>query len=816
MSDERLTSFRNAASEDDKKKGNESSSAESDSEDIIIQLTQSFLEVRELAPPPYIGTGLIYDEIMTLHKCEWDPKFPENPLRITEPYKRCTELGLIERCERLECQRAKPEEILTKHSREHLALAEKSVAMTLEERKELCQNYDAWYCNDYTYDAGLLAAGTTIKMVDDILHFRLSNGFAMIRPPGHHAMENEFNGYCTFNNVALAAQSALNKGVERILIVDWDVHHGQGIQRMFYDDPRVLYFSIHRYEHGRFWPELRESDYDHIGKDKGKGFNINVPLNQTGMSNSDYMAVFNQLLMPLAYEFNPQLVLVSSGYDAALGCPEGEMLITAPMYAHMVHHLRALAKGRVCVALEGGYCIKSLSEGCALTLRSLLQDPCPLMPATVEPSDSIITTILNLVKVLYPHWKCFKHYQKLDKSEQCKFKEVNTTPPVEGVTFMTPENRPEKFMLTGYYPVQSEEKKQKLLNQIDQIIRETNLSVAKTKFCYTYDAQMKAHKNIFSPSHPERPDRIVSIHKKLTQWNLLERGLEVPSRMARKSELLWIHTLEYITELKQSENMEEDSLNSFPEEQGYSSIYVNQKSFYSALLAAGSVLNVVEAVLTGQAQSGIAIVRPPGHHAECNKAMGFCFFNNVAVAAKFAQKNFNLKRILIVDWDVHHGNATQHQFYRDPSVLYISLHRFDNGHFFPGRQDAGINYVGQGPGEGYNVNIPWCGSRMGDAEYILAFTQIIMPIAYQYAPELVIISAGFDSATGDPLGGYSVTPAGYAHMTHMLMGLANGRVVLALEGGYNLRSIAESMAACTSVLLGDQCPALPSLNANAR
>lgn len=148
--------------------------------------------------------------------------------------------------------------------------------------------------------------GCTIKLVEAVLHGQVQNGMAIIRPPGHHAMKTEFNGYCFFNNVAIAAQSALNKGLaNRILIVDWDVHHGQGVQRMFYDDPRVLYFSIHRFEYGTFWPNLRESDFDYIGQDAGMGFNFNVPLNATGMQNADYLAIFQQLLMPVACEVIP-------------------------------------------------------------------------------------------------------------------------------------------------------------------------------------------------------------------------------------------------------------------------------------------------------------------------------------------------------------------------------------------------------------------------------------------------------------------------------------------------------------------------------
>lgn len=154
-----------------------------------------------------------------------------------------------------------------------------------------------------TFELSLLAVGSTIELLDHILDGRCQNGMAVIRPPGHHAMKAEFNGYCFFNNVAVAAQRALANGsAKRILIVDWDVHHGQATQQAFYNDPRVVYFSIHRYEHGTFWPNLRESDFDHIGEGAGLGYNFNVPLNATGMTNGDYLAIWQQLLMPVAME----------------------------------------------------------------------------------------------------------------------------------------------------------------------------------------------------------------------------------------------------------------------------------------------------------------------------------------------------------------------------------------------------------------------------------------------------------------------------------------------------------------------------------
>ncbi|KAK3762822.1 hypothetical protein RRG08_040517 [Elysia crispata] len=803
------------------------SSSDSDDEDYTLLKKLASVTFEDRVQDLYAGTGFTYSDIFAQHKCEWCPTHLESPQRILESLRRCKELGLVDRCKNIEVSYAGVDTLLSKHSRELVELAESMATMTYEQRMHLSEKYDSWFCNKVTYEAALATCGSVINMAKNIVQGNITNGFAMVRPPGHHSMENEFNGYCTFNNVAVAAQVILDGGLDKILILDWDVHHGQGVQQMFYEDPRVLYISIHRYEYGVFWPHLRESDYDNIGKDKGKGFNVNVPLNQVGMTDADYLSILHQLILPLAYEFSPQLILIASGYDAALGCPEfspqlvmvcsgfdaaigdekGEMLLSPAMFAHLTHHMMALATGRVCVALEGGYCIQSLAEGCALTLRSLLQDPCPKLIETGEPSDSITSTILNVVKVLRPFWSCFAHYKTNSRSQLCPFADVNSMPPVDGIEFSTPENRPDKFELDSF-PTQSSDEIDRLGKIIQNLIKETDLSTSQTRSSYVFDANMRAHK---LGGHPEQPDRISAIYTRLSEWKLLKRLLRVPSRLAKKSEILWIHSEEYIQDLVVTETMEEEELGRLPLKRSYLSVYMNQKSLYCALLSCGSVLNLVEAILSKQTQSGVAIVRPPGHHAECTKAMGFCFFNNVAVAAKFAQHHFGLKRILIVDWDVHHGNATQHQFYDDPSVLYISLHRFDGGFFFPGSQDANIDRCGEGAGLGYNVNIAWANGRMGDAEYITAFTQIIMPIAYQFNPELVLVSAGFDAAVGDPLGNYRVTPAGYGHMTHMLMGLANGRVALLLEGGYNLMSIAESMAVCTSVLLGEPCPMLDSM-----
>ncbi|XP_055958086.1 histone deacetylase 6 isoform X1 [Patella vulgata] len=759
------------------------------------------------APSTITGTGLIYDEVFLKHECEFDEGYPECPDRARVCYERCCQLGLVDRCIRIPVRYATEDHILLQHSRELLDKALSTTSYSIQQQKELSEKYDSFYANKETYECTLAACGSTIEAVEQIITQKIKNSMVISRPPGHHAMENEFCGYCMFNNVAIATKFALEEyKIPRILIVDLDVHHGQGTQYMFYDDPRVLYFSIHRYEYGSFWPNLRESDYDFIGRGNGKGFNVNVPLNKTGMTDSEYIAILQQVLMPIAYEFSPLLTLVSCGYDAALGCPEGEMEVTPAAYAHFINMLGAVSSGRVCAVLEGGYCLKSLAEGCALSLRALLGDPCPLLKPTQEPSDNVTESILNVIKVLKPYWNCFFNQDILEDGEICQYDALLELPPKPDIEFATNENRPEKYDIMGseFFPSQTKERQQMYDQRLNNLIAEVSLNKAAHRTCLVFDADMRAHKNLFMSSHPERPDRISSIYNLHVEWKLLKRCLQVQSRLATEEELLTIHSQDYLDDIKSTPKMGDFALRDKGQE--YNSIYLCTKSYECALLSAGSVLNVVDTVLSGQAQNGVAINRPPGHHAERDTCMGFCFFNNVAIAAKYAQNKYGVKRVLILDWDVHHGNGTQNQFYNDPSVLFISLHKFDNGWFYPVAPDGGHDFIGSGDGEGYNINIPWNHNAMGNSEYISAFLQIVMPVAYEFAPELVLVSAGFDSARGDPLGGYDVLPSGYGHMTHMLSQLANGKVVVLLEGGYNLNSISVSMATCTSVLLGDQCP----------
>src|SRR5262249_15536027 len=225
------------------------------------------------------------------------------------------------------------------------------------------------------------------------------------------------------------------------------------------------------------------------------------------------------------------------------------------------------------------------------------------------------------------------------------------------------------------------------------------------------------------------------------------------------------------------------------------------RSYATACLAAGGFLALLDAVMSQEGGNGFAFVRPPGHHAERHRAMGFCLVNNVAVGAEYLRRRYGLQRILIVDWDLHHGNGTQHLFESDPGVLYISAHQYP---YYPGT--GALDEVGRGDGEGYTVNVA-LPAGCGDAEDGEAFTPHILPIAQQYAPQFVLISAGFDAHARDPLGGMQVTEPGFQAMARALLEIARepagGRCAAILEGGYDVHAIRRSSQRVLAELQGE-------------
>ncbi|XP_051546249.1 polyamine deacetylase HDAC10 [Myxocyprinus asiaticus] len=358
------------------------------------------------------GCALIFDEEMSRYKLLWkDPTCEiEVPERLTVSYEALRTSGAVQRCTQVPVRQATEQEILLAHSEEYLEVMKQTPKMTEEQLMEFSKKYNDVYFHQNIYHCAQLAVGATLQLVDSVMKREVRNGMALVRPPGHHSQRSAANGFCVFNNVAIAALYAQkNYSVNRILIVDWDIHHGQGVQYCFEEDPSVLYFSWHRYEHQTFWPNLPESDYTSIGKGKGSGFNINLPWNKVGMTNSDYLSAFFHVLLPVAYEFNPELVLVCAGFDSAIGDPEGEMCATPEIFAHLTQLLMPLAAGKMCVVLEGGYNLKSLAQSVCQTVQTLLGDPAPRLSELSAPCDSALDSIANVRTAHSPYWSCFKH-----------------------------------------------------------------------------------------------------------------------------------------------------------------------------------------------------------------------------------------------------------------------------------------------------------------------------------------------------------------------------------------------------------------------
>ncbi|XP_063504269.1 histone deacetylase 4 isoform X5 [Pongo pygmaeus] len=344
-----------------------------------------------------------------------------------------------------------------------------------------------------------------------------------------------------------------------------------------------------------------------------------------------------------------------------------------------------------------------------------------------------------------------------------------------------------------------------------------------------YDTLMLKHQCTCgsSSSHPEHAGRIQSIWSRLQETGLRGKCECIRGRKATLEELQTVHS-EAHTLLYGTNPLNRQKLDSKKLLGSLASVFVRLPcggvgvdsdtiwnevhSAGAARLAVGCVVELVFKVATGELKNGFAVVRPPGHHAEESTPMGFCYFNSVAVAAKLLQQRLSVSKILIVDWDVHHGNGTQQAFYSDPSVLYVSLHRYDDGNFFPG--SGAPDEVGTGPGVGFNINMAFTGGLdppMGDAEYLAAFRTVVMPIASEFAPDVVLVSSGFDAVEGHPtpLGGYNLSARCFGYLTKQLMGLAGGRIVLALEGGHDLTAICDASEACVSALLGNELDPLP-------
>jgi len=309
-------------------------------------------------------------------------------------------------------------------------------------------------------------------------------------------------------------------------------------------------------------------------------------------------------------------------------------------------------------------------------------------------------------------------------------------------------------------------------------------SEGKSKTGFVYHDIYLEHET--TPGHPETADRLVAIIDRLKEVGLYAELIRVVPSPVKMEWLTNIHTSEYVKRVRRSCENDAGYLDSLD-------VPISARSYEAALMAAGGVIKAIDSIMDGKITNAFCAVRPPGHHAIKDKALGFCIFNNVAIGVRYVQQKYNLSKVLIVDWDVHHGNGTQAAFYEDPNVLYFSVHRYP---FYPGTGSE----AEKGSGAGLNsiINVP-LSAGSGDGEYLQAFEEKLVPAALDFSPDFVFISAGFDAHEDDLLGGMKVTVEGFSEMTRIVKTIAHqccqGRLVSVLEGGYGLDGLANSVEA---------------------
>lgn len=307
---------------------------------------------------------------------------------------------------------------------------------------------------------------------------------------------------------------------------------------------------------------------------------------------------------------------------------------------------------------------------------------------------------------------------------------------------------------------------------------------------FVYDGKYKEHET--GSGHPECPARLDAVYQAVDEAGLLDRLMKLPARRCEQEQLLSCHTQQYITVASEDIQRGRNQLST-------GDTIVCDQSLDIAELAVGGVLAAVDGVCEGRINNAFCAIRPPGHHATPVRGMGFCIFNNIAIGARYAQKKYGIQKVLIADWDVHHGNGTQDVFYDDDSVFFFSTHQSP---WYPGTGDADETGRGKGLGSTLNQPLP---AGSGRREVVGAFTQRLLPAANRFKPELVMISAGFDSRQGDPLGQFTLSDDDFVELTRVLLHLASdhceGRLISVLEGGYNLEGLGKATAAHVGALL---------------
>ncbi|XP_066866568.1 polyamine deacetylase HDAC10 isoform X2 [Kogia breviceps] len=695
-----------------------------------------------------MGTALVYHEDMTAARLLWDdPECEiECPERLTTALERLQQRGLEQRCLRLAAREASEAELGLVHSPEYVALLQGTQALGTGELQTLSGQYDAVYFHPSTFHCARLAAGAALQLVDAVLAGAVRNGLALVRPPGHHSQRAAANGFCVFNNVAIAAKHAQRQhGLHRVLIVDWDVHHGQGIQHIFEDDPSVLYFSWHRYEHGRFWPYLRESDADAVGQGPGLGFTVNLPWNQVlaphheapaqspspsprsplphkpraschdhpqspgprggdpavlpgrastdapwpqvGMGNADYVAAFLHVLLPVAFEFNPELVLVSAGFDSAIGDPEGQMQATPECFAHLTQLLQVLAGGRVCAVLEGGYHLESLSQSVCMMVQALLGDPAPPLSGPMVPHGSALESIQSVRVAQAPHWVSLQQ---------------QGVAPVLSPSPCSPEGRPSPLLLPGgpEFKAAATQDVAALSSLLDQL-RLNPTPPVRTAVALT------------------APDAALALPSDV----LCEEG-----SAAQEETQAWARPHEALAQDR-------------------------------ALTALGKVLYLLDRILDGQVSSGVAVTPASAAAATLDVAIR-CGLSHGA------------QRLLCL---------AVGQLDRPPDLTDDGRNLWLN---IGGKEAAALSM--------FHVSVPLPGTTGGFLSCVLA---LVLPLAYSFQPDLVLVALGPGHGLRDPQA---------ALLAALLRGPAGGRV-LALVDEESTPQLAVVLA---RVLHGEAAPNL--------
>ncbi|PIO68856.1 histone deacetylase family protein, partial [Teladorsagia circumcincta] len=493
-------------------------------------------------------TTLGFNKDQHLHRNTTCLEHPECPSRIDECRNLLRESGLLQACQEVDDFPTLDDlDLRQSHSEEHVnRLLKEAISLNQEALNRLCEGYDSVFMTPDSVKVAQSAVSCSRWLAESIVEEKIPNAFALIRPPGHHAGRSSACGFCLFNNAAQAAEAAFNFGADRVLV-----------------------FSIHRYQAGKFWPHLRESNYDHIGIYEGKGYNINIPLNEVDCGDADYMAIFWNVLWPLASQFNPDFVIVSAGYDSCDGDPLGGMRLSPDAYSHFIYHLGALASGKLLAILEGGYNHRVAAVGVHRCVRVL----CGYKPFPLE--------ILEPPRARHQPTIVF-HLPDSD--------ELNNTGAVKQESLVHPEYQCEE-------------------------------TVAVTKTLIVHNGDTAMHFSSAETDHPERPERtvqsflgnttlgfydiallselrpqipieIIAIMNELEKRGLISKCDVVEnSRFATDEELEAVHERPYIRRMKSTAEMSEGELR--VTENGVNSIFLTHETFHVASKAAGAVLEIL-------------------------------------------------------------------------------------------------------------------------------------------------------------------------------------------------------------------------------